>query len=379
MNSQERRQARYERRCLLRAQKRNAFKKQYDNFDTVFSYSHLYTSYSKSRKNVGWKASVQKYITQAPLLIEQTWQQLQKGKFKTDGFYEFDINERGKLRHIKSVTIRERIVQKCLCDYALVPVLERSLIYDNGASRKNKGYHFSKRRLKQHLLQYYKKHGNDGYILLFDFSSFFDSISHALCKQIVRRNFTDKRLIKVIDHFIDAFDGDHGLGLGSQISQILALAAVNKLDHFIKEKLQIKYYGRYMDDGYLIHQNKQYLQQCLQKIKTLCDELGVNLNLKKTQICKLSRGFTFIKARCFLTDSGKVIMKIHKGSITRHRRKLKKFAIFVKTGQMDYWDIYTAHQCWRSYAAHFNARKTLYSMDKLYIKLFLPEQIGILF
>lgn len=98
-----------------------------------------------------------------------------------------------------------------------------------------------------------------------------------------------------------------------------------------------------MDDGYLIHQNKQYLQQCLQKIKTLCDELGVNLNLKKTQICKLSRGFTFIKARCFLTDSGKVIMKIHKGSITRHRRKLKKFAIFVKTGQMDYWDIYTAH------------------------------------
>ena len=103
-------------------------------------YEHLYHSYKMCRRNVGWKASVQKYITNAPINVYQTWQRLQAGKYRTSGFFEFDLMERGKKRHIRSVTIGERIVQRCLCDYALVPVLGRTYIYDNGASMANKGY-----------------------------------------------------------------------------------------------------------------------------------------------------------------------------------------------------------------------------------------------
>lgn len=58
---------------------------------------------------------------------------------------------------------------------------------------------------------------------------------------------------------IDSFEGDRGLGLGSQISQIMELLVLNDLDHFIKEKLHIKYYIRYMDDFILIHPDRGYL------------------------------------------------------------------------------------------------------------------------
>lgn len=147
-------------------------------------------------------------------------------KFKPDPFYEFDIKERGHDRHIKSVTVRERGVQRCLCDYAIVPAISRSFIYDNGASQKNKGYTFAMRRMECHLRKYYRKHGSEGYILLFDFSKFFDNISHAVVKQIIDKALNDQELKDLTNQFVDAF-GTVGLGLGSQVSQIFALASAN--------------------------------------------------------------------------------------------------------------------------------------------------------
>ena len=47
---------------------------------------------------------------------------------------------------------------------------------------------------------------------------------------------------------------------------ILAIFYLNDLDHFIKEKLHIKYYIRYQDDGILLEYNKEYLKYCLDEI-----------------------------------------------------------------------------------------------------------------
>lgn len=370
MTSEERREARYQRRVAKRAAKKAAACSGFDDFNEVFSYEHLYRSYQMCRRNVAWKASVQKYITQAPLLVRQTFERLQQGKWRSSGFYEFDINERGKQRHIKSVTIGERVVQRCLCDYALVPMLGRTFIYDNAASLKYKGYHFAIRRLCQHLREHYHKHGNKGYILLFDFRKFFDNVSHRICKDILRQEFTDDRIIAITEHFMDMF-GEKGLGLGSQISQTFALASANRLDHYVKEVCRIHGYGRYMDDGYLIHESKEYLQECLEGIHRMCKELDITLNEKKTQIVKLSHGFSYLKARIFLTESGKVLKKIPKSSVTRERRKLKKFVPLYEAGVMSYEDIYTSWQSWRSYARNFSAWRTIQSVGQLYDKLFI--------
>lgn len=369
MTSEERREVRYKRRRERRENQKAMQYARNDSFDDVFSYGHLYHSYQMSRRGVAWKASVQKYITQAPMNVYTTYIKLHNGKFKSNGFYEFDIFERGKKRHIRSVTINERVVQRCLCDYALVPVLSRSFVYDNGACMKDKGYTFAANRLTQHLREHYRKHGAEGYVLLYDFSKFFDSVSHELVKRILRHEFMDKRILSLTEHFIDAF-GDVGLGLGSQISQVLALASANQLDHYVKEVCQIKGYGRYNDDGYLIHESKEYLQKCLDGIRKICAELGITLNEKKTQIVKLSHGFTFLKIRYFLLPSGKVVKKIHRRSVTRMRRKLKAFKMKVDAGIMSLEDVYQSWQSWRAYASNFNAYRTICSMGTLFDQLF---------
>lgn len=208
-------------------------------------------------------------------------------------------------------------------------------------------------------------------MLTFDFSKFFDNVDHTLIEDIVRNNFTDQRLIDLTHYLVHAF-GDKGLGLGSQVSQTFALASANRLDHYCKEVLQIHGYGRYMDDGYLISESKEHLQSCLECIQKICDQLHITLNTKKTRITKLSKGFTFLKCRFFLTDTGKVVKKIYKKSVTNLRRKLKTFQTMYLDGILIYQDVYQAFQSWRSYAARFDAWHTIRNMEVLFDQLFFP-------
>lgn len=372
MTSEERREMRYQRRALAKQRKKQERHPEADDYEAVFSYDHLYEAYKCCRRGVAWKASVQKYITQAPINLYNTHKLLMEGRYKSPGFFEFDLFERGKRRHIRSTVIGERVVQRCLCDNSLVPLLSRTFIYDNGASMKNKGYDFAVRRITEHLRKHYRKYGNEGYILLFDFSKFFDNVSHAVVKGILREELTDERLLAIAEHFVDAF-GDVGLGLGSQISQVLALASANRLDHYIKEVLRIKGYGRYMDDGYLIHPSKEYLANCKEAICFICDELGITLNRKKTQIVKLSHGFSWLKVRFFLTSTGKVVKKIYKRSVTKMRIKLKKIKRIYEAGGMAFGDVYATWQSWSAYAAKFDSYHTIRNMARLYNKLFLYE------
>ena len=235
---------------------------------------------------------------------------------------------------------------------------------------KNKGYTFAAKRLTQHLHEHYRKYGQDGYVLTFDFSKFFDRVSHKLIKGILRKEFTDDRIIKLTEHFIDAF-GEIGVGLGSQISQVFALASANKLDHYVKDVCGVRGYGRYMDDGYIIHRDKAVLQRILEGIRAICNELEITLNEKKTQIIKLSHGFTFLKIRYFLLPSGRVVKKLHRRSIVRMRRKLKRFQTMYYAGKMTCADVYQSWQSWRAYASNFNAHRTIRRVGALYDWLFI--------
>lgn len=375
MTSEERREARYQRRNQKRLESKNRQRKPYDDFDKVFSYENLFSAYRMCRKNVRWKSSTQRYIANAPLNVYKTYTELHNGTFKSDGFYEFDLFERGKARHIQSVSIQERVVQRCLCDFSLVPMMRRTFIYDNGASLTNKGYTFAVKRIKRHIRWHYRHYGNQGYVLLFDFSSYFDSISHELLEKIIRKEYTDERIIDLLLHFIKMF-GDKGLGLGSQISQVLALAAANELDHFIKEDLGIYCYGRYMDDGYLIHHDKAYLQKCMREIYQKCEKLGLKLNIKKTRIVPIRRDFQWLKIMFRLTESGYIVKRIWHKSVVRMRRKMKKLKRKMEAGSLELSDIRASYGAWKSHAKGLDAYRTMRSMDELYDSLFGNEVTG---
>ena len=375
MTSEERREARYQRRKQKRLESKDRQRKPYDDFEKVFSYDNLFHAYRMCRKNVRWKSSTQRYIANAPLNVYTTYTKLHNGTFESDGFYEFDLFERGKARHIRSVSIQERVVQRCLCDFSLVPMMRRTFIYDNGASLTYKGYAFAVRRIDRHIRWHYRHYGNNGYVLLFDFSSYFDSISHELLEKIIRKEYTDERLIDLLMHFIKMF-GDEGLGLGSQISQVLALAAANELDHFIKEDLGIKCYGRYMDDGYLIHHDKAYLQECMKRIHQKCNELGLKLNIKKTRIVPIRRDFQWLKIMFRLTESGYIVKRIWHKSVVRMRRKMKKLKRKMDAGLLEQSDIRASYESWKSHTIGLDVYHTMRSMDELYNSLFGNEVTG---
>jgi hypothetical protein len=305
--------------------------------------------------------------------ITETVQKLNAGQCISCGFVEFNLNERGKTRHIKSVHISERVVQKCLCDQALVPILSRPLIYDNGASLKDKGLHFSVRRLITHITKYYRKYKtNEGYCLQIDFSKYFDSVRHDILFRALKEHIKDQRILKLLYEFINPFGNGISLGLGSQVSQISAIFYANKLDHYIKEKLRIKYYGRYMDDLYIIHPSKRYLKKCLEEIKKVCAELAITINIKKTKITKLKDKVHFLKGAYSLNSDGRVIRRANPESRKRMRRKLFKFKRLVSMGHMTLHDVYTAYQSWRgNYRRRFDAYHTIRRMDALYNELFV--------
>ena len=369
MNSAERREARYQRRKAAREEKKATALREHGDFETVFSFEHLYESYRASVRGVGWKASTQRYKASALASVTKTHEELMTGKYRSKGFYEFDIIERGKPRHIRSVHISERVVQRCLCDYCLVPALSKSFIYDNGASLKGKGYDFAVRRITQFLADHYRRYGSNGYALIFDFSKYFDTAQHAPIFEQFRRCGIDENLIGLSEYFISNF-GDVGLGLGSQVSQIAALALPNRIDHYIKDVLGMKYYARYMDDGIIISESKEKLRICLRELQRLCDETGIKLNPKKTQIVKLTRGFTFMKVRFRYGVNGKIIRRPTYKGVRHMREKLRIFRRWIDSGRMTAADVETSLVSWRGHMRRFHSYYMEQSVERLYRKLF---------
>ncbi|MDR0583613.1 MAG: hypothetical protein LBG57_04600 [Treponema sp.] len=374
MTSNERRAVRYKRREALHEEKRTAKLKPRDAFSQIIDVDNLYTAFRRSMRGVAWKESVQRFEANAMRNIADIRRKLLAGENVQSGFVEFDLRERGKTRHIKSVHISERIVQKCLCDNVLNPILTHPLIYDNGASVEKKGVHFAIRRLIAHLSKFYRHNGfsNEGYALLVDFSKFFDNICHDILFTLLERRIADSQVLDLIRRFVSVFGPGKSLGLGSQVSQIAAIFYPDKPDHIIKEKLRIKYYGRYMDDLYLVHADKDYLRYCLAEIEKVCDTLGITINKKKTRIVKLSSGVDFLKGKYRLLPSGKILRLSDKAASKRMRRKLKKFKPLVVSGKMSYADLRTAYQSWRgNYRKRFNDYYRIGRLDKLYNELFI--------
>lgn len=367
LTSEERHQRRYERRKAKREEKKR-IRNEGHSFEEVSSFENLVKSFYQARKGVNWKASVQRYGCNVMKNAYRYSLKMKNGENISKGFIEFDICERGKKRHIKSVHISERVIQKSVCDYGLVPVIEKSLIYDNGASQRGKGTEFASQRLIEHLRRYYRKHGNQGYILLGDQHDFFASIRHDVVERNLRKWLTDESLIDITMKFVRACK--KGLGLGSQVCQICAISYQNNIDHYIKEKLRCKYYGRYMDDWYIIG-DKEELKRYLDIIRNMYSDIGIEMNEKKTQIVKISHPFVWLQDRYFVTDSGKIIRKASRKSITRNRRKLKRLSAMLEDGKIKYDVIRSFYASQMGFLKHKNAYVTIKNLNKLHNELII--------
>lgn len=373
------------------------------NLDAISDPNNLLDAFRKASNGSIWKSSVQKHEINLLKNIRQTQLDLQNSHYRQGEFLEFELNERGHNRHIKALGIADRVVQRALCDEVLMPQLGKYLIYDNGASQKDKGVEFCRRRLETHLHKYYRKYGSDGYFLHIDFRKFFDNIRHDKLLAAFNDKLDDDSVMPVLENMVQSFKIDisysdkdltdqvfnsmeyakipaelktgkrymaKSMGIGSQVSQAAGVFFPTKIDTYCKVVRGCKFYGRYMDDIYIIHHDKEFLRSVLDGVREQSAEIGLFINEKKTQIFKLRHGFAFLKIKYNLTETGKIIKRPARDNITRQRRKMKKFRKLVDEGAMSIEDARNEVKSWLGANENLNAYRTCQNIRQLYKDLF---------
>lgn len=288
-----------------------------------------------------------------------------------EGYYKkvFDIQSRaGFMAEIAKLD--EAVVEDVL-SYPWSGAMFSDRLYDNYASQEGKGTHFGLDRLKYFMQKYYRQNGPAGWVLKCDITKYFYRINHDVLKSQLRRLIHDPDVLWLLDMIIDSTEGP-GIPIGNHTSQWFAVLYLSGMDHMIKERLGIKFYGRYMDDFYLIHQDKDYLIYCLEEIKKYLVPLGLELN-HKTAIFPLSQGIDFLGFRTYMTDSGKVVRKIRRDSKNRIRRKLKKFRHLLDEGRITFDTVVQSYSSWTGHAGHGNSHHLIRQTDELFFDLFKKE------
>lgn len=326
----------------------------------------------KCKKGVMWKDSVSRYYNNGLVSILKLANSLEDNSYKIDKYYEFTIYE-PKKREIVSTRFKDRVFQRSFTDNYLYNKITNRFIYDNGACQIDKGTDYSMDRLNCHMQRYFRQHGLDGYVLKVDMKDYFGSTSHDVAKTALRYSVEDEWVLSHTDKIINSFNQGKnpniGMGLGSQITQLIQLAVLDKLDHYIKEELKIKYFVRYMDDLVLIHNDKEYLKKCLYEITINIESLGLKLNAKKTQIFPLKQGINFLGFKFKLTDTGKVIRLLLKENIKIRKRKLRKYKSLVDEGKMAREKADECYKAWKAHANKGNSYNLLKRMDEYYANL----------
>lgn len=187
-----------------------------------------------------------------------------------------------KKRIIIVPTFKEQVAHHMVMNI-LKPIFLKGMYEHSYASIPGRGSSTGKKFIKKWIA---KDRKNVKYCMKLDVKKFFDSVDLIILKQRLAQIIHDIKFLKIIFATIDSVP--RGLPLGFYTSQWLANWYLTPLDHYIKDKLQIKYYMRYMDDMVLFGANKRKLQKALAEIKKFLKE-RLNLQLKSNyQIFRFS-------------------------------------------------------------------------------------------
>ena len=293
------------------------------DFELICDFQNLNKAHAAARRGKQSKRDVICFEMNLAENICSLQRKLLDGSYTPGAYRQFYIFD-PKLRLIHAPLYKDVVVQHCICDQVLAPLLENRLIYDNAACRKGKGTHFAIYRLTGFLRDYYKRYGAHGYILKCDFRKYFANIDHSILKQKLTRIVLDKDVLRLLFGIIDSYESEPGKGLplGNQTSQWFALYYLDKFDRVIKEQLRVKYYTRYMDDCILLHESKDFLADCLTALRRfVAEDTGLMFN-EKTQIFPIANGVNYLGFHFYLTETGKVIRKVRKTTKNRFKRSL---------------------------------------------------------
>lgn len=384
-------------------------------FHPITDANNLYDGFQAVHKGSGWKLEVQRMrwnLSHVLLQLQKELIALQydlPGAYKLQPYSLFELCERGVARPITALRGRDRVVKHVLNDLYLVPHVRPHLIYDNGASLKDRGVDFARRRIVAHLESYYREYGtNKGWIRLSDFSGFYDNIDHDLAYELICKWEPDALARKLTKQAYDSYAVDvsymtdeeyekakeekfkmleyrhaghasesrrekllrKSLSVGDPTSQITAVAYTTPIDILMTAVHGQKYYEKYMDDTALISHDREELQQLGEIFDNEARKYKLFLNPRKTRICRIDRTFTFLQFRYRLTDNGHVVVRIGRKTVTTIRRRLKKLAKKVRQGEKDQRRAEELFRSWIGSYKKVMSRRQIRNMVTLYRDLF---------
>lgn len=198
----------------------------------------------------------------------------------------------------------------------LQPVLLKGMYEFNCGSIPGRGIHYGKRYLERWLRRD-RKHTK--YCLKLDIKKYYPHIDKEVLKTKFRGKIKDASALWLIDTIIDSHD--EGLPIGNYTSQWWANFYLESLDHYIKEKLHIKYYLRYMDDMVLFSNNKKMLHRARKMIAEFIAPMGLTLK-ENWQVFKVeSRPVDILGFRFYRNKT-----TLRRKNALRIRRRVRKAA-----------------------------------------------------
>ncbi len=232
-------------------------------------------------------------------------------------------------REIFAGDFSDRIVHHYLFSQ-LYNYYEQRLINDCYSCRLSKGTSFGIKRASLFLRAVSDNYTKTAYVLKLDISGYFMDINRnllyrinqKLIKELFKDNEPEKNLTLYLLRKIifnqptlncklrakrEDWQGlpknkslfyakDHcGLPIGNLTSQLFGNIYLNNFDHFVKEKLKVKYYGRYVDDMFFMHRDKEFLKKIIPQISDYLEKkLELKIHPQKIYLQEIKRGLPFL-------------------------------------------------------------------------------------
>jgi len=292
--------------------------------------TYLFQAYFDARKNKRNTINALAFEKHFEANIFAIYHEILDGRYKPEKSICFIVDKPVK-REIFAAHFRDRVIHHFIYNN-IAPIFDKTFINDSYSCRKGKGTHFGIKRVDHFIRSCSQNYKNDCYILKLDIKGYFMamdkqlllnkinhilnnkqhcidfdlSLTNYLIEQTINANPVNNCTIKGRKSDWDGLPKDKslftansgcGLPIGNLTSQLFGNIYLNDFDHFVKKELKIKYYGRYVDDFLLVHNDKTYLKAIIPVMKEyLLDKLKLTLHPDKVYLQHFTKGVNYLGA-----------------------------------------------------------------------------------
>ena len=300
----------------------------------VAGYDALFDSTCKCRRGVGWKHSTQSYCLHMVRNVIELSYDIRSGRYREGKPHMVAITY-PRPRTAMSIPFRDRTFQRSENDRVLYPRSVRSFVPANFACQKDKGTDAAREYWRNALHAAYLRRGTaDFFVVCGDFKGYYDNMRHDVTNAMFRGRLDDWSAYWVTRTLDRQYKGDKGYNPGSQMVQIAGISYLDRFDHFMKERMRIRAYVRYMDDFRAICRTEEEGRAILAAAQEEAAKVGLLLHPTKSRVVRAKDGALFLGFVYRVTDTGRVLMLRDPQRVKETRRKYRRLVNRMKRGEV---------------------------------------------